>query len=83
MPVDTQLRKALDDMDAKYGDQMYKMLGSTLLSYTTTDSARMYMFTSHVKQVLTLLDPDVPRLATGFENNIGSYSNAYKKLDGK
>lgn len=82
MPVDTQLRKALDDMDAKYGDQMYKMLGSTLLSYTTTDSARMYMFTSHVKQVLTLLDPDVPRLATGFENDIGRYSNAYKRLDG-
>lgn len=83
MPLDTSLKGALEQMDKKYGgDEMYRMLGSTLLSYTTTDSSRMYMFTSHVKQVLTLLNPDVPRLQTGFENSIGKYSRAYMKLDG-
>ncbi len=81
MPIDTKLRSQLEEMDQKYGgDEMYRMLGSTLLSYTTTDSARMYMFTSHVKQVLTLLEPDVPHLQTGFENTIGKYSNAFKQL---
>lgn len=84
MPLDTSLKASLEKMDEEYGgDNMYKMFGSTLLSYSTTDSSRMYMFTSHVKQVLTLLNPDFPRLSTGFENSIGRYSNAYKKLAGQ
>lgn len=83
MPLDTSLKGQLEEMDEKYGgDEMFRMLGSTLLSYTTTDSSRMYMFTSHVKQILTLLNPDVPRLQTGFENSIGKYSRAFKRLEG-
>lgn len=83
MPLDTQLKGELERMDREFGgDEMFRMLGSTLLSYTTTDSSRMYMFTSHVKQVLTLLNPDVPRLSTGFENSIGKYSRAFKRLEG-
>lgn len=83
MPIDISLKSELEKLDQKYGgDEMHKILGSTLLSYTSTDSARMYMFTSHVKQILTLLNPDIPRIQTGFENKIGSYSTAYKYLDG-
>lgn len=82
MAIDTKLKSQLEEMDQTYGNDMYKMLGSTLLSYTTTDSSRMYMFTSHVKQILALLNPDVPKLQTGFENSIGKYSNAFKRVDG-
>lgn len=83
MPIDTHLKASLEEMDEKYGgNEMFRILGPTSLSYTSTDSSREYMFTSHLKQVLTLLDPDVPRLSTGFENTVGRYNHAYKKLEG-
>lgn len=83
MGIDTKLKSKLDEVDRIYGgDEMFRLLGPTLLNYTNTDSARNYMFTSHLKQTLTLLNPDIPRIQTGFENTIGSYSNAYKKLQG-
>lgn len=83
MSIDVHLKTRLEEADAKYGgDEMFRLLGPTLLSWTNTDSGRMYMFTSHLKQVLCLDNPDIPRLATGFENDIGRYSNAYKQLQG-
>ena len=83
MPVDTHLKSTLEEMDEIYGgDNMIRMLGPTLLSYVSTDSSREYMFTSHAKQTLNLLDPDVPRLSTGMENAIGEESAAFLKLDG-
>jgi len=83
MPIDVHLKAELDAMDEEYGgENMYKILGPTSLSYASTDSSREYMFTSHLKQVLTLLNPDVPRLQTGFEKPTGEYSHAYCKLEG-
>lgn len=84
MPIDTHLKQRLEDLDEKYGgDEMFRIFGPTSLSWATTDSSRMYMFTSHLKQALSLLEPDVPRLQTGFENSIGKYNRAYKQLKGK
>lgn len=83
MAVDVHLKQRLEDYDELYGgDELYKLFGPTSLTWNTTDSSRMYMFTSHLKQTLTLLEPDVPRLATGMERPIGKYNNAYKKLEG-
>ncbi len=81
--MSVNLKDALIKMDDEYGDQMYKMFGPTLLGYPLDcDSSRGYMFTSNLKQVLTLLNPDIPRVQTGFENIIGKYNTAYKKLTG-
>ena len=64
MPVDIHLKQKLEELDEKYGgDEMFRLFGPTLLSWNTIDSSRAYMFTSHIKQSLTLLQPDVPRLA--------------------
>lgn len=83
MAIDVHLKQSLEELDEKYGgDELYRIFGPTSLSWNTTDSSRMYMFTSHLKQTLTLLNPDVPRLATGMENSVGKYNNAYKKLEG-
>ncbi len=83
MSVDTKLRHELEQMDEKFnGDGMVQMLGMSTLNWMNVDSSRQLMFNSHIKQLLTLINPDVPRIQTGFENTIGSYSNAYMKLDG-
>ncbi len=83
MPIDTHLKSDLEEADRLYGgDNIYKMLGPTLLSWTNTDSSRMYMYTSHLKQVLVLNNPDVPRLQTKFENTFGKRNKAYKQLEG-
>lgn len=83
MGLDISLKEELQKMDEKYGDQMYKMYGPTLLTWAGgIDSSRLYMFTSHLKQFLTLLNPDVPRIQTGFENTIGEVSKAFKRLEG-
>ena len=83
MSVDTKLRHELEVMDEKFsGDNMVQMLGMSTLNWMNVDSSRQLMFNSHIKQLLTLVNPDVPRIQTGFENTIGKYSNAYKKLEG-
>ena len=83
MPIDLQLKAEMDRVDSIYGgDEMYRILGPTSLSYTSTDSNREYMFTSHLKQVLTLIEPDVPRLQTSFENVVGEYNGAFKRMKG-
>lgn len=70
-------------MDEEYKDCMYKLYGPTLLGFPQdVDSSRLCMFTSNLKQILTLKNPDVPRLQTGYENVIGKYNKAYLKMDG-
>jgi DNA-directed RNA polymerase beta subunit len=46
------------------------------------DGARLNMFISHSAQLLTLDKPELPRVFTRFENQIGSYSHGtgYRKL---
>lgn len=84
MAVNISLKEELQRMDEKYGDQMYKMYGPTLLGFPQgVDSSRLYMFTAHLKQCLTLLNPDVPKIQTGFENVVGKYNRAFKSVVGK
>lgn len=73
-------------MDEKFNGQTYKMSANTLLTWPgDIDGSRLYMSTSETKQCLTLIDPDVPRLSTGWENTLGKLNEnrAYKKLEGK
>lgn len=73
-------------MDEKYEGQTYKMSANTLLTWPADiDGSRLYMSTSETKQCLTLIDPDVPRLSTGWENPLGMLNadRSFKKLEGK
>lgn len=71
-------------MNEKYGDAMYRIWGPTLLCFPgDTDSSRLLMATSQQKQFLTLLNPDVPHVLTGFENAFGKYNRgSYKAVEG-
>ena len=56
------------------------LLGMTMLTYPNyINSMRSTMFTSHLKQFLTLLKPDYPYVFTNNENLVGKYSAGYKK----
>jgi len=71
------------EMDEKYGDQMYKMFGPTLLGFPLdVDASRLYMNTAETKQSLTLIEPDVARIQTGWEKPLGELNKAYKKMVG-
>lgn len=83
MPVDTHLKQRLEELDETYGgDEMFRLFGPSSLTWSALDSSRAYMWNQHVKQSLTLLNPDVPHLQTGFENSIGKYNHGYKRLEG-
>ena len=72
------------DMDEEFGGNMEKLFGAGLLTWPEdVDSSRMYMFTSNLKQILTLLHPDVPHVMTGYENAVGEHNHAYKMMKGK
>lgn len=45
------------------------------------DSQRLNLFSNHVAQTVHLVNPEFPRVFTGFENQIGEYSVAYKKAE--
>lgn len=72
-------------MDEEFGGQTYKMAANTLMTWPSDiDSSRLYMSTSETKQSLSLLDPDVPRLTTGWENVLGKLNKgrSYIQMDG-
>lgn len=78
-------RDIYDEMDAQYEGKTYLMAANTLLTWSSDiDGSRLYMNTAETKQSLTLLNPDVPRLQTGWENPLGrrNKNKAYKQLDG-
>lgn len=56
------------------------LLGITSLTYPNyVSSMRANMFTSHIKQCMTLLHPDIPYLFTHNENIVGDHSSGYKE----
>jgi len=72
------------EMNDKFGEAMYRIWGPTLICFPSdTDSSRSLMATSQQKQFLTLLNPDVPHVLTGFENAFGKYNRSYKRLEGE
>ena len=74
------------EMDEKYEGKTYLMSANTLLTNPSEiDASRLNMNTSETKQSLTLLNPDVPRISTGWENVLGKLNKnitPYKQLDG-
>ena len=81
MPITTA--NIYREMDEKYGDKMETLFGAGLMTWPEdVDSSRMYMFTSNLKQILTLLEPDVPHVMTGYENAVGEHNKAYKMMKG-
>lgn len=44
-----------------------------------TDTQRSQMFSNHINQTVHLVEPEFPKVFSGFENQIGKYSIAYKK----
>ena len=72
-------------MDELFDGQTYKMSANTLLTWPgDIDASRLYMNTAETKQSLTIINPDVPRLSTGWENVLGKLNKnrAYKQMDG-
>jgi hypothetical protein len=72
-------------MDEQYEGQTYKMSANTLLTWPSDiDASRLYMNTSETRQSLTILNPDVPRLSTGWENVLGrlNKNRSFKQLEG-
>ena len=58
------------------------LYGMTSLTYPRyINSMRSTMFTSHLKQFLTPLNPDFPYVFTNAENLVGKHSSGYKKID--
>lgn len=55
------------------------MLGRSLLQLfcDTNSGSRKLMHSTHLEQRLPLLNPDVPMLQTGYENEFGRYSSSF------
>lgn len=45
------------------------------------DAQRLNLWSNHINQLVHLVKPDFPKVFTNFENQIGEYSIAYKKLE--
>ena len=72
------------EMNEKFGGDMTKMFGPTLLGFPTdVDASRLNMFTAESKQSLSVINPDVARIQSSFENIFGRQNRAYKKLEGR
>ena len=70
-------------MDEEWGGRMEELFGITSLGFPEgVDSSRLYMFSSNLKQFLTMMNPDVPHIMTGYENIFGKESHGYKKMKG-
>ena len=61
----------------------HRIFGEELLipNVDKTDSSRTNMTTNQLNQFLTINHSERPRVFTNFENQIGKYSSAYKKLN--
>ena len=73
------------EMDKNFDGKTYLMAANTLLTWPSDiDASRLYMNTAETKQSLSILNPDVPRLSTGWENVLGELNEdrAFKRLNG-
>ena len=57
---------------------LYGMSALTIPRYI--NSMRSVMFTNHLKQFLTPLDPDYPFVFTNAENLVGEHSSGYRRI---
>lgn len=60
-----------------------KMFATSLLGFPLdVDSGRGIMFSSEVKQIQCIRNPDIPRVMTGHENMFGRISRPFKEVKG-
>jgi DNA-directed RNA polymerase subunit beta len=61
----------------------HKFLGEELLSpnIDKVDGSRINMWDNHLTQLLTINEAEPPKIFTNFENQVGSYSSAFKKAE--
>ena len=73
------LKDKLSELDEKYkGDD--SVFGMTLLTRTGYISGnRSIMTTGHLKQAMTPINPEFPKVFTEYENMVGKYSTGIKK----
>ena len=73
------LRDQLNELDEKFkGDDA--VFGMTLLTRTGYISGnRSIMTTGHLKQAMTPINPEFPKVFTEYENMVGKYSTGIKK----
>lgn len=69
--------------DKKY-EGSTALLGKTALTFPSyNDAMRTNMNTTHLNQLLNLINPDFPLVFTNAENLVGKYSDGYKKVKHK
>ena len=80
---DPAIDKHIDTAGKKYNDHMEKMIGVGLNMPCECENsaARKDMFASQYQQHVCLVNPEIPYLATGYENLFGHHSSSYVKAD--
>lgn len=75
VPTSVKLRQELRDKHEEFVGKD-DLFGATLLTNPSyISSPRNIMFTSHLRQFVNLINPDFPRVFTGYENLTGKYSS--------
>jgi len=73
----------MDEVNRVPNFENHSFLSELLLQPNSnkTDSGRSNMFSSSISQTLELNSPEKPFVFTRFENQVGKYSSAYKKIE--
>lgn len=74
--------KIREQLDAKNKELEFKddLFGMTLLTNPgLISSSRNIMFTSHLRQIVNLRNPEVPKMFTNYEDEVGKGSTSYTK----
>ena len=71
------LKEALEQKEKEFNltDDIFGMTLLTNPGYIS--SSRSLMYTSHLRQFVNLVNPDIPRVFTNYENSVGKLSTGY------
>ena len=74
----------LDDVQKANVSNLNHMLGKGLMMpfAASNTGSRKLMFGTQLEHRLPLLNPEVPFIQTGYENQFGQYSSSYVTADG-
>ena len=77
------LKEALEAKEKEFNftDDIFGMTLLTNPGYIS--SSRNIMFTSHLRQFVNLVNPDIPKVFTNYENTVGKNSTGYYKAKRK
>lgn len=81
--IDEQAKPQHYTFDGMDGLPPHGFLSEELLTprACSCDTQRLNMFSNHISQLVHLKTPELPKVFTNFENQVGKYSVAYKKAD--